>query len=63
MKEKKLKIIIIIVLAFYMAVGFIFGYLIGLDIGKQKASYMLVITITPMPDEAEPKPSKGGDKI
>jgi len=63
MKDKKLKIIIAIVIFLYTIVGFIFGYLIGLDIGKQKASCAVVITIEPIPKDIEPKPSKGEGKI
>ena len=63
MKDKKLKIIIAIVIFLYTVVGFVFGYLIGHDIGKQKASYAVIITIEPAPKDIEPKPSKGEGKI
>jgi len=64
-RETKIKTIAIILLSFSLIGMFFVGYLIGLDIGKQKgAVYILTLTIEPMPDEFEPKPSKDKrDKI
>jgi len=64
MKEiTKIKLIATIIFLASLAGIFILGYLIGFDIGKRNASYALIITIEPAPDEIEPKTSEDRDKI
>lgn len=64
MKEiTKIKIYITILFAIALLSMFALGYVIGLDIGKQKGtSYELVLVIEPQPDIAEsvPKVEKEG---
>ena len=58
MTEKRIKTIAIILYSLSIIMMFVLGYLIGFDLGKQRAtSYMLVLTIEPIPDDIEPKPS------
>ena len=60
----KVKILIIILFLGALVSVFIMGYLIGLDIGKERGtSYTFVFTNEPIPDDIEPKPSKGEGKI
>lgn len=64
MSQKTIKIIAIILYSISLVMIFIVGYLIGFDIGKARgASYVLVLTVEPGPNEIEPQASLDKDEI